>query len=63
MDLLRLLSVNCRNQLGRFSKWFLGECTNMVNITTIFVLVKYFCFHSHMVQLEVSKPLSSYTSC
>lgn len=63
MDLLRLMPVNCRNQLECFSKRFLGEGTNIVNMTTPFVLVKYFCFLSHMVQLEVSKPLSSYSSC
>lgn len=57
MDLLRLMSVSSRNQPECFSKRFLGECTNMVNVTKIFALVKYFCFHSHMVQLEVSKPV------
>lgn len=51
------------NRFECFCEKHPGEGSNVVNVTTIFVLVKYSCLHSHTVQLEVSILLSTYCSC
>lgn len=53
MDVLRLTSANCQNSYECFSKrllgeqystlqYYLGECTNMVNMTSIFTRSMFF---------------------